>query len=168
MLLLFVWNHSYFLARSLGSSRVQLLENIPSKLAWGTFCAKMPSNLLYYCLFLHNDLLLFGQVAAHLIQRSHTTQKHQLPTVHKMQIFIKEQQEQRIWPNFFAFSSLLFPGNSLLSRSSNSLSALEKLKMEKGALSSVDEDPDIPNFKTYFAHKLIQAKMSPYRIQFWR
>ena len=99
MLLLFVWNHSYFLARSLGSSRVQLLENIPSKLAWGTFCAKMPSNLLYYCLFLHNDLLLFGQVAAHLIQRSHTTQKHQLPTVHKMQIFIKEQQ-LRIWPIF--------------------------------------------------------------------
>ena len=106
MLLLFVWNHSYFLARSLGSSRVQLLENIPSKLAWGTFCAKMPSNLLYYCLFLHNDLLLFGQVAAHLIQRSHTTQKHQLPTVHKMQIFIKEQQEQRIWPNFFLPSHL--------------------------------------------------------------
>ena len=56
--------------------------------------------------------------------------------------------------------SLKFPGNSLLSRSSNSLSALEKIdKMEKGALSSDDEDPDIPNFKTYLAHKLIQAKM---------
>ena len=33
--------------------------------------------------------------------------------------------------------------------------------MEKGALSSVDEDPDIPNFKTYFVHKLIQAKIQP-------
>ena len=31
--------------------------------------------------------------------------------------------------------------------------------MEKGALSSDDEDPDIPNFKTYLADKLIQAKM---------
>ena len=62
----------------LGSSSSECseeLENIPSKLAWGTFCAKMPSNLLSF--FLHNDLLLFGQVAAaHLIQRSHTTQKH--------------------------------------------------------------------------------------------
>ena len=93
------WNHSYFLAVVAQATGKHSFFQISLG-----FCAKMP-------FFLHNDLLLSGQVVAHLIQRSHTTQKHsncQLCTTHYANL--KEQRQlwefDRIWLHFFLPSHL--------------------------------------------------------------
>ena len=93
------WNHSYFLAVVAQATGKHSFFQISLG-----FCAKMP-------FFLHNDLLLSSQVVAHLIQRSHTTQKHsncQLCTTHYANL--KEQRQlwefDRIWLHFFLPSHL--------------------------------------------------------------